>query len=235
MTGIVLNLFICKMRRMANRGESTARDESDSVPQFPWLHRAAHDDQVTDADFVELCAVSEADAAQCIAKLEAVAIECRRSDSPSEQSSVSSHSAETVLLVRRDHLEAARDVMNDQHASHSADEDDPEFEKTARRQMIANYICPICRKRTLDLVPLTPFWRRFYFILVLLIIVLAGVMVIMYIPMDPAPEELDQIRQGLLVALISSATVLGIAVAFLPRSKQCTKCNWQTKSEDSQD
>ena len=92
------------------------------------------------------------------------------------------------------------------------------------------YRCPKCHKRNVDLLPLTPGWKRArrFWVLLLLAPLLRAVL-LWLLPEGPTHKRIDDITSSasLILPWLAVTLLLGVWILLLPRDKRCRDCGTQ--------
>jgi len=161
-------------------------------------------------------------------RLEGEGIECDYARAEDNDDSDDDAVVMVNVLVRRSDLTTAGEVLG-RPADPEDDDDDDEDDAEHERRLAADWICPTCKKRTLEILPLTPFWRsvRTIGILSALTPVLIG-LVRWAIPSDAVLKQLDPNDPWVIWAFIIGLTMFALSFALPNRDKGCPKCGWST-------
>jgi hypothetical protein len=131
--------------------------------------------------------------------------------------------AHVDIKVREVDRAAAEEAIADQGTK-----DDGSTEED-RERLIADWVCPECRRRTLVQLPLSKGarWLRFAWVLVLLI----PLLVMLVLPSSPAPDIVEMINRlpdWWPVAWLASVAVLACVAIIPTRGRRCTECAWRS-------
>jgi hypothetical protein len=190
-----------------------------------------------DAAPVLLCTVRAAEAEALCARLEFEGIPCSmgaedQADSPPPPGH-DSHDQPVDVFVEAGVLAAARELLarpGRRPAGHEDDTDDDEraFEQELEENRIADWICPRCCQRTLELVPLSRGWRTVRIVCVwALLSPLLGILLLSLLPSRVQEDAADFIGVRWFLPWMLAFVVLACTWA-LRRQRSCTECGWRT-------
>jgi len=202
---------------------------------FPLPREAPESDEADDAEAapVLLCTVPAAEAEALCARLESEGIPCFLGHEVEGGPSPAPGGGQVAVLVGAFELTAARELLAGAppgDASNAGDADELAFEQELEERDVEDWICPLCRERTLELLPVPTGWRRVRKASVAVIgLLLLGMALVCVMPFPRREGDSHCLGEVWPVALVLALAVLICSVVFAPQEKRCTKCGWRTK------
>ena len=191
------------------------------------LNNDKEQDDADEADSqVMLCSLPSNDALALCTRLESNGIACdgvqksESGDVPIEQQLID------VMVAEAD-LHRAREIRDTTEPEH--DGEDEAFEKEVAEINADNWICPKCRKRALEILPLSDGWklvRNWCIGLVVLPIVVAFCWDM--VPRSDLKEWAESVPLLWVLAWALCAMALMWIFLLVRRHKLCTECGWRS-------
>jgi hypothetical protein len=195
---------------------------------FPGALPADESEEEPESAF--LCAVPAAEAESLCVWLESEGIPC----SPGAPADASNtlEGGMVHLFVEASELANARKLLADQRRPRDEDPEEHEFEEETKQALAADWICPICRTRTMESLPLPHAWRTVRYVFLTVLIVPPAIALVVWATGIGSVVG-NAIDDRWKIAWVATCGALAITLVFATRERYCTTCGWQTgrKSE----
>jgi hypothetical protein len=138
--------------------------------------------------------------------------------------------AEVGILVFEEDLDAAREILASPDRAKNADE--IEFDEDNPDRLADAWICPECRKRSLESMPLAPGWRAARFGCFSMVIIPCVVSFVLWLfPLRAADRFFHDLPNHWQEWYALVPICLGSSLFLAKRRKRCPVCGWETPTD----
>jgi hypothetical protein len=180
-------------------------------------------------EWVELCVVPAAEGERIVSRLDAKMVPYNTPANPAAAAAGEAGAqAQVAIFVLAEDMELARTVLAGDPAEEdddAADEEEEEMRRDAEERDVADWVCPRCRQRDLEALPLVGRMRR----------VRAGCLTVLAVPFVLAfvAWALPELRirtpsDGWMSAWLIICGCLAITLLLADRGRRCKSCGWST-------
>jgi hypothetical protein len=214
-------------------------DAADDAHTREFRGSFADDPNASDAQWTTLCTLPPARAESLRERLDAAGIPCELHEEASapgagSESHAKVEQALSVHVLDED-LEAAQEVASRAAFPDDEDNDPDDEEDPAEREerLLANWICPRCHERKLDLLPRKRWWYHLAFVLAAVFILPIIIELVINVMGDRQTiatyrGEADRFAWPWILTLVG----LGCALVLPKRERRCRACGWDTMQSE---